>query len=183
MIKKAIFLICISAELFSVEIRKPTLAEIKDIAALYYTAWHATYDTIAPHLSSVRTRENCLKQWTDYYHKKNHFILVAVQDRTIVGVIFAGPLENKNPSVCANYDSEIDKLYVATNLKNQGIGSQLLKVGFDMLHARGFTKTIVRSLTKNHNTNKFYEKRGGILIAQPVVQFNETMNIYGFTIN
>lgn len=181
MIKSMACIVLFSFGLVAVEIRQPHPSEIKDIAQLYYDAWHNTYDSIAPHLSAVRTRQNCLKQWQQYHLKGNRsFILIALHNKKIVGVVFAGPLENKSPKICASYDSEIDKLYIAPALKNQGIGSQLLQACFAKLQSLGFQTTIVRCLTKNKNSNAFYEKRGGVLIAQSTVAFNETMNIYAF---
>lgn len=183
MINIMVCILLCSLELGAIEIRPPRPHEVKEVADLYYDAWHTTYDSIAPHLSAVKTREHCLKQWQQYSLKSNkHFILIALQNKKIVGVIFAGPLENRNPKVCASYDSEIDKLYVAPASKKQGIGSQLLQACFAKLKALRYTTTLVRCLTKNKNSNAFYEKRGGVLIAQPTVAFRETMNIYAFTL-
>lgn len=178
------FLFLIMEPLYALEIREPFVYEIKEISELYYHTWHDTYDVIAPHLSAVRTKENCLKKWNNYYKKGDkHFVLVAIQNKKIVGVLYAGPIEDTTVQECALYDSEVDKLYVASSMKNKGIGTQLLNAGFERLDALGFKKTVIRSLTKNKNTNIFYEKRGGLLLAQPTVSFNEKMNVYGFTIS
>jgi len=175
----------LSFNLTALEIRKPFIDEIEAIAQLYFHAWHGTYDSFAPQvLSSERSYENCLEKWRNYYHKgDNHFILIALENNNIVGVLFAGPLENKNPKECEDYDSEIDKLYIAPSLKNRGIGTKLLQTAFTKLRSLGFKKVVARSMTRNEDANIFYEKRGAILIAQPIVSFNEKMSIYGFNLS
>lgn len=181
MAKKLLIFVCLFAQLAALEVREPMSDEIKDISNLYFDSWHETYDVIAPHLSSIRTRENCLKQWRGYHQKKNgYFMLIALQNKKIVGVIYAGPLLDNKNTACNSCDSEIDKLYVSPTLKNQGIGTNLLKECLKKLKDQGFKSTIVRSLSKNINTNKFYEKKGGILIGTQTVAFNEKMNIYNF---
>ena len=177
---KTIIVLLLPINLLALEIREAHFDDIQELSLLYHQSWHDTYDIIAPHLSTVRTQENCLQQWIQYYQTKTHFILIALEDKKIVGVIYAGKFENSKYKECASYDSEIDKLYVMPALKNKGIGSQLLKACFNTLRARGNKKTIVLSLTKNKISNKFYEKHGGKLVLQPKVEFNETMNAYGF---
>lgn len=183
MIKKYICLILIHPSLTAIEIRKPRAHEINDIATVYHQSWHNTFAQLSPHLVSVRTQEHCVQKWLQYYAKKNgHFIFVAIINKKIVGVVFAGPLENKDQKICLNYDAEVDKLYVSPACKNQGIGSQLLKAAFAQLRMQNFNKVLVRSLTKNQDTNTFYEKRGGTLVAQPTVG-PEKMNFYEFKLN
>ena len=186
MIKK-IYLSCYFVFTFcalnSYEIRSPFTHEIVEVSELYFQAWHDTYDVIAPHLTLLRTRENCLKQWQAYYLHINdhkHFILIARDPENILGVVYAKPIAYQAAVEYPGYNFEIDKLYVAKNFKNKGIGTALLKTALAKMHAMGFNQTIVRSLTKNQAAAKFYEKSGGILIAQPTVDFNETMNVYRF---
>src|SRR3990167_1097526 len=186
MIKKiylSCYLVLIFWSLNSYEIRSPLACEIAEISELYFQTWHDTYDIIAPYLTLLRTRENCLKQWQVYYlnvsdHK--HFMLIARDSEVIVGIVYAKPIGYQEVAEYPGYDSEIDKLYVAKNFKNRGVGTALLKAALAKLHTMGFNRTVVRSLTKNQDAVKFYEKNGGILIAQPIVDFGEIMNIYGF---
>jgi len=183
-VKRLISGLLISLNLAALEIRKPTINEIKDIADVYYKSWHHTFDSIAPHLSQVRTPENCLKKWQQYYRKSNtHFILVGLIDKKIVGILFAGPLETKLIGINNDYDSEIDKLYVLPEFKNRGIGSVLFKEACNKLREYGFKGTIVQSLTKNKEANNFYQKKGGSLIKQHPANFNETLDIYGFKLS
>ena len=174
-----IFSLINTSFLMPLEIREPLQEEIRELAEVYYESWHDTYGIIAPHLKEERTPANCLKKWIKYYNNKNFFILVAVKDKKIAGVSFAGSKTFK--AKLSGYDSEIDKLYILPKYKGQGIGSALLKAALEKLHKKGLKKTIVISLTKNINANSFYEKNGGKRITQLDVEFNEKMNVYEFS--
>ncbi|MCL4380484.1 GNAT family N-acetyltransferase [Candidatus Dependentiae bacterium] len=179
-----IFPIC---NLIALEIREPLIDEIPVVAQLFHDCWHATYNSnptpMAPYYAAIRTPENCRSQWYEYYNKRDHFILIAIAQQEIIGVVYAGTKGNDCPQACISYDSEIDKLYVLSSRKNQGVGTELLQHALQKLQLSGFKAAIVRSLTKNEQANRFYEKRGGKFIAQPTVEFNEKMNIYGFQLN
>lgn len=181
-IKIFLLLFFIHINLCALEIRHPLIQEIKEVAELYYNTWHDTFDTLSPqYLVKQRTKDNCLTQWHEYYNKDGkYFMLVALEEKKIVGIIFGGPSENKFPIECSGYDSEIDKLYVDSALKNKGIGSHLLKAGLNKLRNLGFKKTIICSLATNENSNKFYEKKGGLFIGHSL---DEAMNIYGFDLS
>lgn len=181
-IKKYVWLFFMPINLYALEIRQPQQHEIEAVAELYYSSWHDTFDKLSPQsLVKQRTKKNCLTQWQEYYHKQgNYFILVAVERRKIVGILFGGPSEGKFQMQYPVYDSEISKLYVDPALKNRGIGSQLLKAGFNHLRTLGFKKAIVSSLATNTNSNKFYEKKGGILIGH---LDHGVMNVYGFNLS
>lgn len=168
----------------ALEIRAPHQHEVAEIAELYYCSWHATYATMAPYLKKQRTRQACLEKWQRYYKQGNGmFMRIALDHTKIVGVLFAGPIEDNSLPGCATYDAEIDKLYVLPGMQRKGVGSALLKAGFDQLRANGYTKVIVQSLTKNKQANKFYEKHGGKLLAQPTIEFDEKLNIYGYELH
>jgi ribosomal protein S18 acetylase RimI-like enzyme len=189
-----ILCILLPYSLYALEIRKANLSNIQGISLLYHEAWHNTYKglkTVDPDLFTTRTKEKCFKQWLEYYQDKNSFIIVALEDEKIVGVLYAGPLKSKTPDKYAGtikprdkdkiFDSEIYKLYLLPSCKHKGIGTQLLKAGLAELKTMNFEKTLVYCLTENKNGCAFYEKKGGVLInAALVVEFNETMNIYTF---
>jgi ribosomal protein S18 acetylase RimI-like enzyme len=177
--KKSLWFIFININLLSLEIRPPLKHEIEEVADLYYHTWHDTFDTLSSEsLVKQRTKNNCLTQWQEYYNKGSRsFVLIALEEKKIVGILFGGPLEYKSKIQYPDYDCEINKLYVVSTLKNRGIGSNLLKAGFNLLRAYGFKKVIISSLSTNTSANKFYEKKGGILIAH---SDGGMMNVYGF---
>ena len=181
-IKKFLWLFLIHINACALEIRQPLKHEIEEVAELYYNTWHDTFDTLSPQpLVKQRTKNSCLTQWQEYYNKGGkYFVLVALEDKKIVGTLFGGPLENKCQIECSGYDSEIDKLYVDSTLRNNGVGSSLLKAGFNQLRTLGFKKTVICSLATNENSNKFYKKKGGVLIGH---SDGGAMNIYGFDLS
>lgn len=182
---KIIFFVCtlLCINLNAFQIRAPYIYELKEIADLYHDSWHHTYDTISPHLSASRTRESCFKKWQAYYAKGGkHFILIALQDNRILGVAFAGPLENTYAGIASNYDAEIDKLYILPGFENNGIGTLLFKACLDKLRSHGFKRMVLCSVAKNEPANIFYENKGCSLIAQLAVESNEKMNIYGLNL-
>lgn len=184
MVKKiGIFLL--SFNVCALEIREPQREEIPAIAAAYYESAHATYDTLAPYLISYITHEYCLDRWNRYFQTTqtadNYFILLAIQDSRIVGMVYAGAIEKELREKYRDYTGQIHKLYVLPSMNNQGIGSQLLRAGLSRLKSMGFKKVIIASLANNAEANRFYENTGGILLDQLLLgRFNEQTNIYRF---
>ncbi len=157
----------------ALEIRKPLFDEIKEVAEVYYSSWHDTFDMDDSSLSPT----SCFEMWKEYYQatSKRSVLLIARIDDTIVGASFARP--KKHPHRLKGRVGEISKLYVLPAYKKQGIGSALLKATLHELHRRGFTKAMVQSLTANKGANHFYEKIGGIVIEQ-----QKDITIYAFNL-
>lgn len=187
-----ILCILLPYSLYALEIRKASLNDIQGISLLYHEAWHNTYKglkTVDADLFATRTKESCFKQWLEYYHGKNSFILIALEDEKIVGILYAGTIKSKIPDEYIRiigasdrdnvFDSEIYKLYLLPSCKHKGIGKRLLKSGLAELKALSFKKTAIYCLSENKEGCAFYEKNGGVLINTPrIVELNKDMNLY-----
>ena len=91
----------------------PAMMEIYNDAVLHTTA---TFDT------EPRTTEKQLEWWNQ--HKKNHPILVAVEEGTIIGWASLSPWSDR----CA-YDTTVEiSVYVHMDHRGKGLGSKLLEL-------------------------------------------------------
>lgn len=158
--------------------------DANEIAKLHHDSWHNTFDKILPEVYIEKQSLQYLQNiWRELFQNlKEHVVFVAKKDNKILGFIEVGPIEDTGENF-SNYDSEIYKLYVDTNLKQQGIGKLLLIYGLDYLRNKGYNNTIVKAFHKNSDAIKFYENMGGKFICQETLQdYHDKLlfNIYGY---
>ncbi len=124
---------------------QPAILEIYNDAVLNTTA---TFDT------EPRSMEN-QKEWFRK-HKKNHPVLVAVKNKTLVGWASLSPWSDR----CA-YDTTVEvSVYLHKNFRGQGIGSTLLEM-VTLEGKKAENHTVISRITQGNEISiHLHEKLG-----------------------
>lgn len=151
-----------------IEIRKATYSDIKEIANIKVTGWQNAYRGIVPdeYLNNMSHSEQIEKYSTTY---SLDTIFVAVKDKEILGFCrfysYDIPVYDD-----LEVDCEIREIYVRTDVKRMGIGSQLFKYTLEYLKKKGKTELYLGVFKENYNSRRFYEKMGGSVGKEDVLE-------------
>lgn len=135
-----------------------------EVARIYIESWHDTYPAV---LSSALLCSMTPKGQTARWHaairaQKRETVLVAEDPKYgLVGMSSMGPSRDRS----LGYDGEVYTLYVDPSFFSRGVGRALLKGGFAVLRARGFSSCAIWAHAKN-NARFFYETMGGRTVAE-----------------
>jgi ribosomal protein S18 acetylase RimI-like enzyme len=138
----------------SFTVRTITDADIDQVAALHVRTWQVAYAGIVPaetldgldpaaFAETRRTRPVPSGATT----------LVAVEHRTVVGFVSAGPSRDGD-------QGELYAVYVDPGHWGGGAGSSLFQAAVDHLRGQGFTAMTLWVLEDNDQARRFYERRG-----------------------
>jgi len=107
------------------------IAAITDIYAEQVASGTATFETVPPDATEMARRMNVLAAGGYPY-------FVAEQDGVVVGYAYAGPYHQR-----PGYRNTVeDSIYLAKDVRGQGIGGALLRLVIDACAARGFRQMV-----------------------------------------
>lgn len=129
-------------------------------------AWRDMYGGVLPEpvlaeLSGAEAGERFAGQWqaaVDHPPTSRHRLLVATDERAVVGFAAVGPAED--PDRWPGTDAEVYALHVAPAHARQGHGSRLLNALVDHLVEDGFQAVYVWTLEQDNPLRSFLEGAG-----------------------
>ncbi len=132
------------------------------MAETVVTAWHTAYRGIladefierrqvAP--TAQRMRENWRPQWIS--------LVAEDEDGKVVGLA----TEHRPPQL-PGYNAEIAALYIRAGHGRSGYGTKLLGAMCELFLADGRRRLCIHTLRENVVGRSFYERAGGILVAE-----------------
>ncbi|GAB4546811.1 MAG: GNAT family N-acetyltransferase [Anaerolineae bacterium] len=165
----------------TVMIRRATLRDVRGIAFVHLTSWRTAYSDFVPaeHLAKKKLFE---RVWFWQMRLLRGMSVHVVDDASqIVGFCAFG---KANPPD-AVYTGEIYNLHLLPNQRGRGLGSQLVRRAAAELQAAGHTHFLLGVFADNRNARIFYEKIGGVLVAEIESKFDTyplKEVVYGYTI-
>ena len=138
-------------------VRLATRADLPQIAHIARVTWEATYEkTIAPEnrrefLARAYKPENL----ADAIDVPGHWFYVAEVEANVIG--FGHFLRRYHPN---HARAELVRLYVLPGFQSMGIGTVILRTGFDALAEAGIEQCFVSVQASNAAARKFYERHG-----------------------
>lgn len=149
-------------------IRKAKDSDINEIAKIKVTGWQNAYRGIVSdaYLNRMSVSEQTERYRTAY---SPDTIFVAEKENEILG--FCRFYIDCNP-VCDDLeiDCEIREIYVRPDMKRMGIGSELFRYTLDYLQQKGKRKLYLGVFKENDNARNFYEKMGGTMGKETVLE-------------
>lgn len=146
----------------TVRVARPT--DAAEVARIYIESWHDTYPAVLPSaLLCAMTPKGQTARWLAAIRaQRRETVLVAEDARYgLVGMASMGASRDR----AVGYDGEVYTLYVDPSFFGRGVGRALLKGGFAVLRARGFSSCVIWAHARN-NARFFYETMGGRTVAE-----------------
>lgn len=140
-------------------IRSAAPADAAVVADLHHHGWTGSYRGLLPdaHLDSLDA-DACLNRWTSALADGTPLeILVAEFGGRVVGFVAAGPSTDPDATAAG----EIWDLWVAADVRSQGVGGELLQVALDHLAVR-HQVALVWVLATNTRGRTFYARAGAV---------------------
>ena len=150
------------AALGGVKFRRPRPDEAEVFAALHVQCWREAYKGIVPaELMASLTDEARLPLWQSAIPDPERFAYGAFVDEVPVGLILAGPADEKQ---IEDQDGHLSALYIVASQHRRGIGRALLALAAEDWLARGGTTMTLGVLAENQPARAFYEALGAKLV-------------------
>lgn len=153
-------------------VRPATLADAKAIARVHIDSWRTTYAGILPsdflaNLSYAAREEMWRRNLTE--ESERNYILVAEQDRRIVGFVDCGRERSGRP----DYAAEVYAIYLIEDHQRMGLGKELFLGAVEWLARLGYESVLVWVAERNPACG-FYEAMGGVLVGEKEEQIGKT---------
>jgi ribosomal protein S18 acetylase RimI-like enzyme len=132
-----------------VEIRPATLADVPAMRALGVRTWGATYAGVLPEAMVARGIGEFWNEYSLGAATRSGRMLVAVRDRTVVGLLESDRLDDARAAIW--------KLYVAPEAQRAGIGRALLE---HYLASAGTAEVRVEHDERNTAAAAFFDRLG-----------------------
>lgn len=162
-------------------IRKAEMKDAAGIAEVHISSWLDTYSGIMPDekLDSLNL-ESCTKKWEGNIQRSfegKEILFVAELDDKIVGFCGGSPNDDENTKV--KYQEDLRVIYIFKEYQKQGIGRKLVSEYVKAIKSRGINSMIIWVLEQN-DSRLFYEKLGGKLVAEKILNFGKELNAVGY---
>lgn len=149
-------------------IRPAQIDDVPAMARVHVDTWRTSYVGIVPdeHLANL-SYGRCEAGWIEYLGRSRGacaFVAEAPSGR-IVALASGGPLQEP----LAGYDGELYVVYVLKSFQGQGYGKRLVTQVARDLAGRGYRSLVIWVLKENPAC-RFYERLGGKLVAEKVVE-------------
>jgi ribosomal protein S18 acetylase RimI-like enzyme len=149
-----------------VRIRKALPEDAPSIGLVQVESWRRTYAGIVPdaHLAALDDEESAAK-WMQYLQAGRMFIFVAEDQWGIFGFIAGGGIREP----IDGYDAELYSIYLMPARQRRGVGQELTLALREAFLMNGFNSMVVWVLEQNLPGVSFYQRLGGIQIAQKTI--------------
>jgi ribosomal protein S18 acetylase RimI-like enzyme len=152
-----------------IEIRRATLDDAEDVAAIHDDAWRAAYQGIIPGRELERLVRRRGPEWWDGAIRKGSRISVLVFGDTTAGYANYG----RNRARSLYYDGEIYEIYLRPEFQGLGFGRRLFGAARRDLAQSGMKSLVVWALSDNEPALGFYQALGGRPIARSSEKFGD----------
>lgn len=152
-----------------VTVRPARLADAARIGAVHVAAWRETYAGLMPpsRLATLDVDERSAMWRRQLASGTARGIVVAEERGLIVG--FASCARQRAPALAAaGYAGEVPAIYLLRANQGRGTGRLLLQAMARRLIAEGYRGMALWVLATNAPARAFYERLGGIVIAEKV---------------
>lgn len=151
-------------------IRRATNADVLPMAKVHIVSWRETYPGLLPdrmlaHLSIANEAIRWQRMFDRAPVSRSALAFVAEQEGSILGY---GTCHEQRTEVLHDrgFTGEVSELYVLRGAQGQGLGSGLMKAMAFALLNRGHHAMSLWVLEENSRARRFYENRGGKLVAR-----------------
>ena len=151
-------------------IRRATGADVLVMAKVHIASWRETYPGMLPEpmLAGMSVADEAIR-WQRMLDRPRRWdgsiVFVAEQDGAVVGYGSCG-VQRTKALHDRGFTGEIGELYLLRAAQRQGAGSGLMKAMAAALLERGHRGMSLWVLQRNRDARLFYERLGGILIAE-----------------
>ncbi|HNW83727.1 MAG TPA: GNAT family N-acetyltransferase [bacterium] len=166
-----------------ITVRKVNGSDMGSVAEIAVTTWRDAYKGIMTdeylYRHGVEDRKASFQTFFMEMAQENSSFFVAEKDGTVIGFAMCGKARDD----LEPFKGEVYALYVHPHFQKSGAGTQLFNEVGNYLNSNGFYPSMLWVLKDNHTAGRFYEKLGGIPVAEKTEKFGETELIeiaYGF---
>lgn len=149
-------------------IRPARIEDLPAMARVHVDTWRTSYVGIVPdeHLANL-SYERCEARWNEHLGDPRGVCVFVAQAASgqIVGLASGGPPHEP----LAGYDAQLYVLYVFQAFQGQGYGKRLVAAVARGLMNSGYRSLVIWVLKENP-ARHFYERLGGQVIAEKVVE-------------
>lgn len=151
-------------------IRNVKKEDLEQVAEIIVTGWKSAYKGIIDdnYLNSLTIEKRYNKLLGNYLEDE---FIVAELNGEIVG-FSRYTLYNKSNEI-KNVDGEIFSIYVRPKLKRNGIGTVIFTYVMNQFKNNGNKSIILGCFKENYQSRAFYEKMGGKVIYEKLVERGE----------
>lgn len=153
-------------------IRSAQLADVPAIARVHVESWRTTYPGLMPAELlanlSVERRENFWQSVLENPQAQTFLHVAEDSTHGIIGFSAAGPERSEHPV----YKGELYAIYLLQEQQGKGAGRALFQAASKQLVERGFN-TMLLWVLKGNPAIQFYERLGGIRVAEKTENFND----------
>jgi len=155
-----------------VKVRRAVLEDAESIGLVQVESWRKTYAGILPdaYLESLSIGESSAK-WRQYLREGRMFVFVAEDAWGIFGFVAGGAIRDP----IEGYDAELYAIYLMPARQRRGVGQELALTLREALLMGSYSSMVVWVLEQNLPAVSFYQKLGGIQIAQKTIDIGGTM--------
>ena len=150
--------------------RRASIEDVPQVAKVHVESWQKSFEGVAPQqFLDAMNIEKRAKAFSERLFEEDYRMFVAVAaDGTIAGFVDFGAARHE----VEGFETELFAIYLAPELKGQGIGARLFETGIRDLVARGFNSMYLQAL-KVSPYRSFYEKMGGRIVGESIYKLGE----------
>ncbi|MGQ7792225.1 GNAT family N-acetyltransferase [Faunimonas sp. B44] len=145
-----------------IDVRKGRPSDAGSIADVHAAAWREAYSGVIPALALERMIVRRAAPWWAEVAKKGNGLLVLDVGGKVAGYTTFGAARTRSRATVA----EIQEFYLAPEYQGIGLGSRLFAGAVKIIRAQGYPRLVIRALADNDRATRFYERRGGRLVAR-----------------
>lgn len=164
---------------FNATIRRAAPEDAATLAALGAATFTETFGHLYPpeDLQTFLVGAHSVDAWTRKLVDPHRAVWLAIlADATPIGFIAVGacklPVENREPAA-----GEIQQLYVLARHHNLRLGTRLMELGLEWLHAQGRTPVYISVWSENLGAQRFYGRYGFSRVGQYGFPVGKTVDL------
>ena len=136
------------------EVRRASVADAADIAAVHVQTWRAAYAHVfGPERLAGMDVEARTGRWREWL-ERGEAAFVADDDGRIAGFVWVGPSRD------ADAEGELYAIYALPEAWGGGAGPALMRAGVDAMREAGHRDAVLWVLEDNPRARRFYEREG-----------------------
>lgn len=155
-----------------VTLRKATQADAAALGALHVASWHETYTGVIPdEMLAELSVDARTAMWSKILGAPDEFgraaVFVAEDNGRVIGFGACGQ-QREDALTDKGFSGEFGAIYVLRSHQRRGVGRSIIAAMSNELSAAGHTAACLWVLRQNAPARAFYEKLGGIVVAEKV---------------
>lgn len=154
------------------KIRRAVPEDAQSIGLVQVESWRKTYAGIVPdaYLAALDDEERAAA-WQQNLVSGRMFVFVAEDQWGTFGFIAGGGIRDR----IEGYDAELYAIYLMPARQRRGVGQELAATLRESFLMNGFNSMVVWVLEQNLPGVSFYQRIGGIQVAQKMIEIGGTV--------